>query len=302
MREGQLFLPIMLDKREEISMSNGEAMKIAVLLAMYCFGKNEGNRIKNGLKNSKNASWRGLLGLPHKKYEKLIEKGAPGLWHCEGDDIIVDLYSVEMEERRNAKREQASNAGRASAEARKEGASQRGEDSTDVQRTFNNIDKNKTRKEGEREAEGEQDENTNHTIPNSDMENGLSSSLPEDPTPFSSYGDARENVEGSSTLYGARAEADGTSFSNSPKDEAEVREYLRRMVEERSPHLIKSSDGLITDVAHEFFTRSELHSGNDRREAVWKLFNQRLKESWRTEGQTHQSTDAVQSEFNLETN
>ena len=167
MREGQQFLPIMLEKKEEISMSNGEAMKVAVLLAMYCFEKNEGNRIKNGLKNSKNASWRGLLGLPHKKYEKLIEKGAMGLWHCEGDDIIVDLYSVEMEARRHAKKERASNAGRASAEARKEGASQRGANSTDVQRTFNNIEKNKNKNknkekmvgegEGERESEAEQE-------------------------------------------------------------------------------------------------------------------------------------------------
>ena len=135
------FLPIMLEKRDEISMSNGEEMKVAVLLSMHCFEKNEGSRIKLGLKNSKNASWRGLLGLPHKKYEKLIEKGASGLWHCEGDDIIVDLYSVKMEARRNAKREQTSNAGKASAEARKERANQQGENSTDVQRTSNNIDK-----------------------------------------------------------------------------------------------------------------------------------------------------------------
>ncbi len=141
MKSGGKFLPIMLEKREEISMSHGEEMKIAVLLSMHCFEKNVGNRIKLGLKNSKNASWRGLLGLPHKKYEKLIEKGAPGLWHIEGDDIIVDLYSTEMETRRNAKKEQTSNAGRASAEARKAGASQRGANSTDVQRTFNNIDK-----------------------------------------------------------------------------------------------------------------------------------------------------------------
>ena len=141
MKYDEKFLPIMLEKKEEISMSHGEEMKIAVLLSMLCFEKNVGNRIKLGLKNSKNASWRGLLGLPHKKYEKLIEKGAPGLWHCEGDDIIVDLYSVEMEDRRNAKREQTSNAGKASAEARKERANQQGGNSTDVQRTFNNIDK-----------------------------------------------------------------------------------------------------------------------------------------------------------------
>ena len=171
MREGQQFLPIMLEKKEEISMSNGEAMKVAVLLAMYCFEKNEGNRIKNGLKNSKNASWRGLLGLPHKKYEKLIEKGAMGLWHCEGDDIIVDLYSVEMEARRHARRDIAFGASRAAAEARKERASQTGENLTadtmmDTMMDAN-IEKSKNKNkekiewgeaEGERETEAEQEE------------------------------------------------------------------------------------------------------------------------------------------------
>ena len=236
------FLPIMLEKRDAISMSNGEEMKIAVLLSMHCFEKNDGNRIKNGQKNSKNPSWRGLRGLPHKKYEKLIEKGAQGLWHIEGDDIIVDLYSVEMEARMNAKREKASNAGRVSAEARKEGVSQRGENSTDVQRTFNNIEKNKNKnkekmvgeEEGEREIEAEQKE------------------------------EAEREAEEAQTRASGIDEAPDSSY--------EILSFLKA----KYPRLAKDYPDLFNSIADEFFESSDLCRCGTWKDDAMKFLNQRL--------------------------
>ena len=249
------FLPIMLEKKDAISMSNGEEMKIAVLLSMHCFEKNDGNRIKNGQKNSKNPSWRGLRGLPHKKYAKLIEKGAQGLWHCEGDDIIVDLYSVEMEARMNAKREKASNAGRVSAEARKEGVSQRGENSTDVQRTFNNIEKNKNKNknkekiegesEGEREIEAEQEE------------------------------EAEREAEGESEEVQPRKSNIGIDEAQNSVDE--VLSYLKK---ERS-NLANDSPDLLYSVANEFCEKRNISSGGSWEKELIELFNLRFTEYYR---------------------
>ena len=255
------FLPVMLEKREEISMSNGEEMKIAVLLSFHCFEKNAGNRIKLGLKNSKNASWRGLLGLPHKKYEKLIEKGAPGLWHCEGDDIIVDLYSVEMENRRNAKKEQSSNAGKASAEARKERANQQGENSTDVQRTFNNIDQ---------------------TIPDLNeteinTENGLESPLSEcDSNPFSKLDADKTPARGSNTGSSLLSE-DSTDFTQ-PESAEEVLAHMKSM----AASLASDFPDLFNSVASEFYESYDLFNAKAPwKEEVMKLLNQRLLEQHR---------------------
>ena len=247
------FLPIMLEKKDAISMSNGEEMKIAVLLSMHCFEKNDGNRIKNGQKNSKNPSWRGLRGLPHKKYEKLIEKGAQGLWHCEGDDIIVDLYSVEMEARMNAKREKASNAGRVSAEARKEGVSQRGENSTDVQRTFNNIEKNKNKNkekmvgeaEGEREIEAEQEE------------------------------EAEREAEEAKTRASGNGEARCAAVANgeAPDSSYEILSFLKH----EAPSLAKDYPDLFNSVANEFFEKRNISSGSTWKDDAKNLLNQRLR-------------------------
>ena len=253
------FLPIMLEKREEISMSNGEEMKVAVLLSMHCFEKNAGNRIKLGLKNSKNASWRGLLGLPHKKYEKLIEKGASGLWHCEGDDIIVDLYSVEMEARRNTKREQTSNAGKASAEARKERANQQGENSTDVQRTLNNIDQ---------------------TIPDlneteTNTENALESPLSEcDSNPFSKLDADKTPARGSDLDSTAE---DSTNLTP-PESADEVLSYMKS----KALRLANDYPDIFKSVASEFYESYDLFNAKAHwKEGAMKLLNQRLIERHR---------------------
>ena len=234
----------MLDKKEEISMSNGEEMKIAVLLSMHCFEKNAGNRIKLGLKNSKNASWRGLLGLPHKKYEKLIEKGATGLWHCEGDDIIVDLYSVEMEARRHARRDIAFGASRAAAEARKERASQRGENLTadtmmDTMMDAN-IEKNKNKNkekmvvEGERETEAEQEE------------------------------------EADREAKGAHPRASG--IDEAPDSSYEILSFLKA----KYPRLAKDYPDLFNSIADEFFESSDLCRCGTWKDDAMKFLNQRL--------------------------
>ena len=242
------FLPIMLEKKEEISMSNGEEMKVAVLLSMHCFEKNAGNRIKLGLKNSKNASWRGLLGLPHKKYEKLIEKGASGLWHCEGDDIIVDLYSVEMEARRNTKREQTSNAGKASAEARKERANQQGENSTDVEQPLSNLYQTRP------------DLNGTET----DTENVLESSLSERASnPFS-----KQDADTDKTP----ARGGDTGGSMTPGSVDEVRAYMAGL----SPAWAGREPDLFASIAHDFFNAGDFFSGNDWRDEARKYLNKRL--------------------------
>lgn len=244
------FLPIMLEKRDEIAMSNGEEMKVAMLLSMHCFEKNAGNRIKLGLKNSKNASWRGLLGLAHKKYEKLIEKGASGLWHCEGDDIIVDLYSVEMEARRNTKREQTSNAGKASAEARKERANQQGENSTDVEQPLNNLYQTIP--------------DLNETETETNTENVLESSLSErDSNPFS-----KQDADTDKTP----ARGGGTGGSMTPGSVDEVRAYMAGL----SPAWAGREPELFASIAHDFFNAGDFFSGNDWRDKAREFLNKRL--------------------------
>ena len=240
----------MLEKRDEIAMSNGEEMKVAMLLSMHCFEKNAGNRIKLGLKNSKNASWRGLLGLAHKKYEKLIEKGASGLWHCEGDDIIVDLYSVEMEARRNTKREQTSNAGKASAEARKERANQQGENSTDVEQPLNNLYQTIP--------------DLNETETETNTENVLESSLSErDSNPFS-----KQDADTDKTP----ARGGGTGGSMTPGSVDEVRAYMAGL----SPAWAGREPELFASIAHDFFNAGDFFSGNDWRDKAREFLNKRL--------------------------
>lgn len=115
------FVPLLLVKKEEIVMSFGEEMKVAVLLLFECHQKSCGNVIKNAKEKIKNAAWRGLLGLAHRKYEKLLEKGALGLWHWDGNDIVVDLYSCEWEQRRLARVEGGRRGGMASGHSRTQG-------------------------------------------------------------------------------------------------------------------------------------------------------------------------------------
>ena len=253
----------MLEKKEEISMSHGEEMKIAVLLSMYCFEKNVGNRIKLGLKNSKNQSWRGLIGLPHKKYEKLIEKGAPGLWHIEGDDIVVDLYSVEMEARRNAKKEQSSNAGKASAEARKERANQQEENSTTVERPLNNL---------------------YQTIPDlnedaTNTENVLESPLSEGASnPFSKPDTDADKTPARGSDPDSTLLAEDSTDLTPPGSADEVLAYIKSM----AASLANDYPDVFTAVANEFFGGYDLFNAKEPwKDEVMKLLNQRLRERHR---------------------
>lgn len=112
------YVPLLLSKRETIAMSSGEQMKIAALLMFECHQKSCGNIIKNAKEMIKNTAWRGLLGLPAPKYKKLLEKEAPGMWHWDGNDLVVDLYSNEWEQRRLTNSEAGRRGGIASGQSR----------------------------------------------------------------------------------------------------------------------------------------------------------------------------------------
>lgn len=98
------FIAIPVAAREEIAEHSLEDIGRAVLLALYCGRTLNSGRIE-GWEDWTNRQWLSKVGLdfmPHRE--------APGLWHWEGEDLIVDLYSADYEQKVITKRKSAKRA------------------------------------------------------------------------------------------------------------------------------------------------------------------------------------------------
>lgn len=102
------YVGILLSKRDDLCEAGPVQAGIGTLLILYCFREMNGGIIA-GCRNWQARRWIFTCGL-----DEAPAGDCPGLWHWEGDDLFVDLYSAELEEAAGA----ASDKARTAAQAR----------------------------------------------------------------------------------------------------------------------------------------------------------------------------------------
>lgn len=102
------YVGILLSKRDALCDAGPEAAGVATLLILYCFREMNGG-VMQGARGWNSRKWVFTCGL-----DAAPEGDCAELWHWEGDDLIVDLYSEELERQAVG----ASEAGKKAAEAR----------------------------------------------------------------------------------------------------------------------------------------------------------------------------------------
>lgn len=98
------YIVIPVAAREKLVEHSPDDIGQAVLMAIYCGRMLNGGRIEGA------AKWTDKQCMAKLGLEFLCRFDAPGLWHWEGDDLIVELYSVEYERKALAKRDSAKRA------------------------------------------------------------------------------------------------------------------------------------------------------------------------------------------------
>lgn len=98
------YIVIPVAAREKLADYEPEDIGRAVMLALYCGRVLNGGRIEGARGWSERQSM-AKLGLEYVPLNNNL-----GLWHWDGDDLIVELYSVEYEQKALAKRDSAKRA------------------------------------------------------------------------------------------------------------------------------------------------------------------------------------------------